>query len=304
MRAYITGSHGFVGKWLTRHLTDCGDELAHPEHEVDVTDIDALKADMKHSQPEVVYHLAAKSHVATSWSDPLETMRVNVLGLEGVIEAALACDEPPKVLMISSAEVYGAGDGTPLTEESPVRPLSPYAASKAAAEMIGLQAALGRGVNVIRVRPFNHVGPGQADSFVISAISHQIAVAERDGRTTIRVGNQSPKRDFTDVRDVVRAYRMLAESEGAPAGEVYNICSGTSVSIESIVNRLLALSAAQIEAVTDPALVRAVDIPILQGDCGRLQALTGWQPEITLEQTLAEMLDWWRAADNTPPEVS
>jgi GDP-4-dehydro-6-deoxy-D-mannose reductase len=291
-----------VGNWLTRHLSDAGDELVHSEHEIDVTDVGALKADMKRAGPDVVYHLAAKSHVGASWSDPLETLRVNVLGVEGVVEAALGCDHTPRVLMVSSAEVYGAGDGSPLTEDNPLRPLSPYAASKAAAEMIGLQASLGREVDLIRVRPFNHVGPGQSDSFVISALAHQIAVVEMGGGSTIRVGNVEPRRDFTDVRDVVRAYRLLAGGAGGRGGgEVYNICSGTSVSIGEILSRLLALSSAEIEAVTDPALVRAVDIPVLQGDCSRLRASTGWQPEIALDQTLQEMLDWWRAKEKGSP---
>ena len=201
--------------------------------------------------------------------------------------------------MVSSAEVYGAGDGSPLSEESPLRPLSPYAASKAAAEMIGLQASLGRELDLIRVRPFNHVGPGQSDSFVISAFAHQIAVAETGGSSTIRVGNVEPRRDFTDVRDVVRAYRRLAEA--APGGEVYNVCSGTSVSIGDILSRLIADSSVQIAAVTDPALVRSVDIPVLQGDCSHLWTDTGWVPAISLDQTLREMLDWWRAKEKGSP---
>jgi GDP-4-dehydro-6-deoxy-D-mannose reductase len=294
MRAYVTGSHGFVGKWLMRHLTEMGDELVQPEHEIDVTDLDALATDMTRAAPEAVYHLAARSHVGASWADPLETLRVNTLGTEVVFSAALACSTPPKVLMVSSAEVYGAGDGGLLTEESEIAPLSPYAASKAAAEMLARQAYLGRGLQVITARPFNHVGPGQSDAFVVSAIAKRIASAELASKDEITIGDLSARRDFTDVRDVVRAYRLLIEK--APGGGLYNVSSGTSVSIEEVVSRLVGLSTRKITPVQDPALLRPAEIPDLKGDCTRLHQLTGWKPEIELATTLREMLEWWRLA--------
>lgn len=303
MRAYVTGSQGFVGRWLVRHLVEQGDDVVQPEHEIDVTDPDALMPDMVKAEPDAVYHLAAKSHVGASWSDPLETLRVNVLGAEVMIEAAAACDRPPRVLMVSSAEVYGTGagedDDAALTEESPLRPLSPYAASKAAAEMLAVQAGLGRGIDVIRVRPFNHVGPGQSDSFVVSAFARRVAAAEREGKSTIPVGNLSVRRDFSDVRDVVKAYRLLVAS--GVAGEVYNVCSGTSVGIDEVVDRLLALATRKIVPVEDPELLRPAEISELRGDCSRLRAATGWLPHIKLETTLAEMLDWWRERDEARP---
>jgi GDP-4-dehydro-6-deoxy-D-mannose reductase len=184
--------------------------------------------------------------------------------------------------------VYGSGDGSPLSEEAPLRPASPYAASKAAAEFLGLQAHLGRGLEVVRVRPFNHVGPGQAPAFVVAALAGRIAAAEADGGKSVAVGDLSPARDFTDVRDVVRAYRLLA-AHGV-AGEVYNVCTGRAVPISEVAKLLVASSTAEIELVEDPALMRPVEIPILLGDPSKLAALTGWRPEIPLEQTLAEVL--------------
>jgi GDP-4-dehydro-6-deoxy-D-mannose reductase len=294
MRAYVTGSHGFVGGWLLRHLSEMGDEIVQPEHEIDVTDPDALVPDMKRAQPDVVYHLAARSHVGASWADPLPTLQVNVIGTAVVMAAALACERRPKVLMVSSAEVYGAGDGGVLTEESELRPLSPYAASKAAAEMLARQAFIGSSLHVVTVRPFNHIGPGQSDAFVVSAIARRIATAEAEGRDEIALGDLAPRRDFSDVRDVVRAYRLLMEK--APGGGLYNVCSGTSVSIEEVVFRLVALSTRKIVPLQDPALLRPAEIPELRGDCSRLRALTGWEPEISLDTTLAQMLDLWRLA--------
>jgi GDP-4-dehydro-6-deoxy-D-mannose reductase len=170
--------------------------------------------------------------------------------------------------------------------------VTPYAASKVAAEYLGLQTFLGRGLEVIRVRPFNHVGPGQADSFVVSALARRVVEAERSGSGVVRVGNLTPARDFTDVRDVVRAYRLLAEL--GTAGDVYNVCSGEAVPIETVLDEIIALAAGSLVPVEDPALMRPVDLPVLVGDGGRLAVLTGWKPEIPLRQTLAEVLADWR----------
>jgi GDP-4-dehydro-6-deoxy-D-mannose reductase len=199
------------------------------------------------------------------------------------------------VLVTSSAEVYGAvTDPTllPLVEGSPTAPLTPYAASKLAAEAVVAQAHLGHGQHVITVRPFNHIGPGQTPNFAVPALAQRIVEADRRGAPTIPVGNLSARRDFTDVRDVVRAYRLLIES-GTP-GEVYNVCSGRDVSIREIADGLLALAGTTLEFETDPALVRPVEVPVLRGDPGRLVEATGWKPEIPLEQTLADVLAYWR----------
>ena len=171
-------------------------------------------------------------------------------------------------------------------------PVTPYAAGKAAAEMLAIQAGLAHALPVMRARPFNHIGPGQAPTFVVSSIAREVVEAEKKGRTTVKVGNLSARRDFTDVRDVVRAYRFLAE-KGRP-GEAYNVCSGRDVAIEQIARRLLALSSADLTLEVDPERLRPVDVPVVRGDPSRLTTTTGWRPEIALDTTLADTLAYWR----------
>jgi len=250
---------------------------------------------MSAAAPDAVYHLAALTHVGQSWESPSAVLSVNVLGTACVLAAARALAAPPVVLVVSSAEVYGiVGEGDlPLDESAAVAPVSPYAASKAAAEQVALQAWRGYGQPVIVVRPFNHVGPGQSRTFAVSALASRIAQAERDGTKTLSVGTLSARRDFTDVRDVVRVYRRLAEV-GEP-GTTYNVCSGVDVSMADIAGRLLALAGADLVLVTDPQLVRPVDLPALRGNPARVQAATGWRPEIALETTLHDVLQYWRA---------
>ncbi len=294
MRAFVTGSRGFVGSWLVAHLVAAGDEVVQSSADLDVGDASGVMGEVIAAAPEIVYHLAGFSHVGASWGAAQEAYRVNVLGTVSVVEAALACEGTPAVLIVSSAEVYGrVGPGDiPTNEEAPLRPLSPYAASKAAAELVGQQAYLAKGLRVLTVRPFNHVGPGQAPSFVVSALAKRIVEAQREGDSKIPVGNLAARRDFTDVRDVVRAYRMLAGA--GEAGQVYNVCSGIDVSVEAVVRRLLEIAEADLRLVVDPALFRPVDVPVLRGDAGRLRVCTGWQPEIPLDDTLAAVLDHWR----------
>jgi len=294
VRAFVTGSHGFVGNWLCRHLRASGDEVITAPAGLEITDADAVRQIVTEARPDAVYHLAAFTHVGKSWTAPREVMRVNVLGTLEVLEAARVCEPAPSVLLVGSAEVYGVvkPDQLPLTEDAPLLPVTPYAASKVAAEFLGLQAHLGRGLPVVRVRAFNHVGPGQGESFVVSALARRIVTAQQTGAATLAVGNLSPRRDFTDVRDVVRAYRLLIE-RGQP-GEVYNVCSGTDVAIQTLAQRLLDLAGARLELVPDPELERPVDVPVLRGDPSRLRAATGWEPEISLDETLRSVLDAWR----------
>ncbi|HEX2064003.1 MAG TPA: GDP-mannose 4,6-dehydratase [Acidimicrobiales bacterium] len=291
MRAFVTGGHGFVGTWLRRHLVASGDEVVAPGHGFDVTDPATLRPAMGEARPDAVYHLAGLAHVGRSWDEPEEYLRVNALGTLHVLEAARRCQPVPRVLVVSSAEVYGPvrPDEVPVAESAPLRPASPYAASKAAAELLGVQAHLGRGVPVIRARPFNHAGPGQDPSFVVPALARRIVDARRSGDSFVPVGNLAPRRDITDVRDVVRAYRLLVE-RGQP-GEVYNVCSGTEVAIDQLARRMLSLAGADLELKTEPALLRPADVPVLRGDPTRLRAVTGWAPEVALDQTLAAVLD-------------
>jgi GDP-4-dehydro-6-deoxy-D-mannose reductase len=216
---------------------------------------------------------------------------------EGTLHVLRACLEigVARVVVILSSEVYGNASGDDaLREDAALRPVTPYGASKAAADLLALQMHLADRLDVVRVRPFGHTGPGQSDQFVVPALAMRIARAERDGAGTIPVGSLDAVRDLSDVRDVVRAYRLLA-IDGA-AGEAYNVCSGTGVSIREIADMLLSHATRDIRLVTDPALVRAVDAPRMVGDNTKLRTRTGWTPEFTLERTLADVLDAARNA--------
>jgi len=294
VRAFVTGGGGFVGRHLAEHLRQAGDNVTSVDLDVDVADSEAIAAAVVGARPDAIYHLAALSHVGDSWQSPTEVLRVNVLGTAEVLAAARRLPEPPLVLVVSSAEVYGLvdPDDLPIDESAPVQPLSPYAASKAAAEQLALQAWRGYGQPVVIVRPFNHIGPGQAPSFAVSALAKRIVEAQRSGAGSVPVGTLTARRDYTDVRDVVRAYRSLVV-EGKK-GEVYNVCSGRDIAVSEIAHRLCELAGAEVEMVTDPSLVRAVDLPVLRGDFLRLAADTGWKPEIGLDQTLADVLAYWR----------
>ena len=209
VRVLITGSRGFVGPWLIAHLEECGDEALELPEVTDIRDPDGLRTAMAAAEPDAVCHLAAQSSVRQSWDDPAGTFAVNALGTVNVCDVASALDPSPRLLLVSSAEVYGrvGPEHLPVGEDHPFAPATPYAASKASAEMVGLQAWLGRGLEVIRTRPFNHTGPGQSESFVIPALAAQVAQASRGELDRITTGNLEVSRDITDVRDVVRAYR-------------------------------------------------------------------------------------------------
>jgi GDP-4-dehydro-6-deoxy-D-mannose reductase len=239
--------------------------------------------------------LAAMTHVGQSWDDPSQVLRVNVLGTAEVLAASRARQPAARVLVVSSAEVYGVvrPDQLPLAEDAPTMPASPYAASKLAAEAVALQAWRGYGQPVLVVRPFNHIGPGQSPNFFVPALAKRIVEARRSGAAALPVGTLTTRRDFTDVRDVVAAYRLLVE-RGA-AGGVYNVCSGRDVAMSEVAAQLLELAGADLRLETDPALVRPVDVPVLRGDAGRLHAATGWQPSIPLATTLADVLASWMA---------
>jgi len=278
---------------LVEHLRASGDEVTIAEPDVDVTDPDAVGRALTEAKPDAVYHLAAQSSVGSSWSNVARTFEVNATGTLHVLQAVQACQPRPRVLLVSSAEVYGAVAPTelPVTEAAPFRPVTPYAASKAAAELVGLQAHLGAGVEVIRARPFNHTGPGQRPEFVVPSLARQVVDAVRTGATALRGGNIEVRRDVTDVRDVVRAYRLLI-SCGVP-GEVYNVCTGRSVAIEELARRLAALAGVDLRLEVDAGLVRQVDVPEMRGDPSRLVAVTGWQSEIDLDRMLADVLASW-----------
>jgi GDP-4-dehydro-6-deoxy-D-mannose reductase len=294
MRAVVTGGLGFVGRHLVRHLQEAGDEVTtldhHGDHAVDITDGPAVAAALTEARPDAVYHLAGWADVGASWRDPVAVLRVNAEGTLHVLRACTAAGVG-RVLAVASADVYGVVTEAelPLTEASPLRPTSPYAASKVAADALAQQAFLGHGLGVVRVRPFNHLGPGQSEQFVAPAIAARIARAERDEADSIAVGNLSARRDVTDVRDVVRAYRLLIET--GDAGEVYNVCTGEDLAVQTLADLLVGLARRPIDLVPDPALLRPVDLPVLRGDATKVRAATGWAPSIPIEQTVADLLD-------------
>jgi GDP-4-dehydro-6-deoxy-D-mannose reductase len=294
MRALITGGRGFVGGWLAAHLEAEGDEVTATGEEVDVVDASAVRQSFASVNPEAVYHLAGLAHVGASWDDPTHYFEVNGLGTANILDAARRLETPPRVVVVSSAEVYGpvGSDQLPLTEDAPVNPVSPYAASKIAAEVAARQAFLGYGVPVVVARAFNHIGPGQSPTFVVSALAKRIVEAERNGGTKLEMGNPAPRRDLTDVRDVVRAYRLLV-AEGEP-GEVYNVSTGEDIAIGDLALRMIDVSGVPLELVTGATEFRASDVPALRGDASRLRKATGWEPTIPLDHTLRDVLDYWR----------
>jgi GDP-4-dehydro-6-deoxy-D-mannose reductase len=295
MRALITGGKGFVGQWLASHLKDCGDEVAILDVETDIADGPAVRKAVADASPDVIYHLAALTHVGESWENPSQVLKVNVLGTAELLAAARVLESPPVVLVVSSAEVYGvvSPEQLPLREDTPPAPATPYAASKLAAEAVALQSWRGYRQPVIVVRPFNHIGPGQSPNFAVPALAKRIIEARKAGNHTLPVGTLTTRRDFTDVRDVVVAYRLLV-LHGTP-GTTYNVCSGRDVAISDVADELLTLAHADLELVIDPDLVRPVDVPVLRGDSSLLQATTGWTPSIALATTLADVLTSWEA---------
>jgi len=293
VRALVTGANGFVGRHLVAHLRAAGDEVIttdRSEGGPDLLDAEGWARTLAAARPEVVFHLAGDADVGGSWKHARETFRINAEGTL-VVLAAARDHGATRVVNVGSADVYGKvpADRLPITESHPLEPASPYAASKIAADYLGLQAWLGWGLEVIRVRPFNHIGPGQSDRFVAPAIAMRIAHNEIDGGDEVPVGNLTPQRDLTDVRDVVRAYRLLAD-HGEP-GEVYNVCSGQAVAISEIAEQLLAMATRPMRLVSDPELFRPVDLPVLVGDFSKLRERTGWQPEIPIGTTIKDLME-------------
>ena len=290
MRALVTGSLGFAGTHLCQHLADAGDEVVGVDRgDADLTDQSATERVVAAHRPEVVYHLAGAADVGASWRDPVGTWAANATATLHLLEAARA-HGTRRVLIVSSADVYGRVQAAdlPLTEESEVRPTSPYAASKLAAEQLAHQAWLGHGLETIRVRAFNHIGPGQRPDFVAPAIATAIAQNEQTGSTVVPIGDLSPRRDFTDVRDVVRAYRLLMTS-GTP-GDVYCVCSGRDLAIQDLADLLVGMAETPIELRREADRLRPVDIPVLLGSNRKIQDATGWQPEHDIVATLTDLL--------------
>jgi GDP-4-dehydro-6-deoxy-D-mannose reductase len=307
MRALITGAAGFAGAWLCRECTAAGDEVVALSRRgilpagggrsvaVDLCDGAAVAQAVRAAAPEVVYHLAALSSVGRSWRDPARTVGENVGAAVNLLEAVRVAAPDARVVWVSSCEVYGKPMSLPIPESAPVTPTNPYAVSKAAGEQLCEVYASAYGLRIVRVRPFSHSGPGQRPIFLLSSLARQAAEGRRNGTLRLRIltGNGATRRDFTDVRDIVRAYRLL----GARAdGGVFNVSSGRSVSAAEQVSLLGELMAPiAVEHVVDPAQVRPHEVMDLRGDHSRLTAATGWRPEIAFAQTLADTVAWWEA---------
>lgn len=308
VRALITGASGFAGGWLACACAQAGDEVLGLSRSgrmpagietgvaLDLTDATALNRLLAEFEPEVVYHLAALSHVGNSWQEPAQTLDQNVSGAVNLLEAVRLVAPQARVVWVSSCEVYGNGAALPVTEEAPVQPATPYGVSKAAGDMLAAVYADAHRLNVVRARPFNHTGPGQGANFLISNLAKQAAEAKVAGaqHLEIVIGNPQTRRDFTDVRDVVRAYRLLA-NPGIPA-RAFNVASGRSFSAAEHVQTVAELIAPiTVEQVVDPARVRPHEVMDHRGDFSALKTATGWEPAITIRQTITDAIRWWEA---------
>ncbi|MGC8640040.1 MAG: GDP-mannose 4,6-dehydratase [Isosphaeraceae bacterium] len=325
MRVLVTGASGFVGGHLCEHLIEMGDvavglsargvwpdELAHLGRWVRIERCDLTTTSeselvdlLERKRPEVIYHLAAQSNPHASLADPRGTWAINLGGtlnlLEAVRRAGPLCT--PRVVLVSSGVCYGnpAAEFLPVREDCPLRPNNPYAASKAAADLLGIQYFLAHELETIMVRPFNHAGPRQSPTYVLPALAQQVAKVEAGCQTQVEVGNLDIVRDFTDVRDVVRAYRLLAQH--GKAGEVYNLGSGRGTRLADALGYLIQQAHAPIPVQVAPSRVRPVDLPFLVADSSKLHTQTGWDPIYAIEQTLTDMLSSFRMVYHKAPHV-
>lgn len=309
MRALITGVGGFVGRHLLQHLQEEGDEVCGLGragdvlniHSVrvfpaDLTDRSAVERVVREARPEAVYHLAAQSSPAESLHDPWATIGNNLLAQINLFEALLSAGLRPRVLVVGSSDEYGhvQPHEVPTHEDVPLRPTTPYAVSKVGQDVMGYQYFAQHELPVVRVRPFNHTGPGHDVRFVIPSFARQLAEIEAGLREPVlRVGNLNVARDFTDARDMVRAYRLALVA--GVTGEVYNLGRGRSVRIAEMVDELIALCRVPVEIRVDPALLRPADIPRQEADTRKFTSLTGWQPRIPWHTTLRDTFEYWRA---------
>jgi GDP-4-dehydro-6-deoxy-D-mannose reductase len=261
----------------------------------DMSDAEVASEILSKANADYVFHLAAQAFVPLSWSDPWQTMENNIRSQLNILQILVDSGARPKVLVVGSADEYGMilPDELPVTEDTPLRPYSPYAVSKIAQDMLGYQYFASHGLPIVRVRPFNHIGTRQSPAFVTSDFAKQIAeIEDRRREPRLFVGNLEAKRDFTDVRDMVRAYHLALER--GEDGEVYNLGAERAYSIREALEALLEMSEAQIDVVQDPSRMRPSDVPVVVSDCSKFRQRTGWRATVNLGESLREILDYWR----------
>jgi len=315
MKTFITGCTGFVGSHLAEYILSLGHEVHGTTrwrsklenlqeikdvvtlHECDITDAFAFREVIKKVKPDYIFHLAAQSFVKASWTEPYQTLHTNIIGELNLFEAVRSISNyKPRILIAGSSEEYGhqktGSEG--LTEESPLLPLSPYGVSKVAQDLLAFQYFKSYGMHIVRTRAFNHTGPRRGEVFVCSTFAKQIAEIEKDSKKLpiIKVGNLDAERDFTDVRDTVRGYWLALEK--GEAGEVYNICSGKAIPIKNILRKLISMSKREIQIRNDPNRMRPSDLKVLVGNNKKFCEKTGWKNQIPIDQTLEDLLNYWR----------
>ena len=310
-RILITGGTGFVGKHLIQFLKSQNSRIAvlasgatstlEPDvdyYEVDIRDRDAVRSVVQKVEPDQIYHLAGITTIAASWSDPQLTYEVNVGGASNLFSAAMSLPSPPRILNVSTAQVY-APSSYPLSEDSLVWPDNPYAASKAMAELLMVEYQRHQAGGIVTARAFNHTGPGQPPNFVLPSMAKQFAEIELGLQPAkLIVGNIDVKRDFTDIRDVVRAYCLVLGQGGT--GEIYNVCSGSAVRLADIIQMFESISGTKVDIETETARVRRDDVPQICGDRKKILDATGWSPQISLQETIAALIDYWRSRIGSP----
>lgn len=309
-KALIIGAAGFVGGYLIDHLQkDCGwsivatklknESMEHNSiqiYDLDILDKDSITDLLEKERPDYIFHLAAQSSVALSWKNPALTVDINIKGSINVLDAIReVSDYNPRILLIGSGEEYGhiKENETPIKETNSLRPGNIYAATKVCQNMIGKIYADAYNMDIMMVRAFNHIGPKQSPQFVVSDFCKQVAEIEKDLREPVLyVGNLNARRDFTDVRDVVRAYGLIIQD--GYKGAIYNVGYGSAFSIQEILKKILSLSNKDITVEIDPAKMRPIDIPIIEADISLIKSHLNWEPSISLEQTLKDTLNYWR----------
>jgi len=315
MRVLITGITGFAGSHLADYIlanhTDVKvyglirwrsrmENILHIQdkielHQGDLKDIVSLKKCLAEIRPDLIFHLAAQSFVPFSWKCPSETFSINAIGQINLFEAIISLELSPKIQVAGSSEEYGLvnTDEIPMKETNPLRPMSPYAVSKVAQDLLAWQYFKSYGLRTVRTRGFNHTGPRRGEVFICSSFANQIAKIEKGKKEpVIYVGNLEAKRDFTDVRDIVRGYWLCLEK--GKEGDVYNIGTGKPYSMKEVLDLLLAMSKVKVKTKLDPARLRPSDVPILFSDCKKLRKRTGWEPKIPFRQSLEDLLEYWR----------